>query len=140
VARHRNRGETLDLATDLLVIDSVPPAAWQRLAQRRQAPASIRPADRHGGPGPDASTASDVLMVLVSIIRDTGNFEAAHRQAREHVTRDSADTGLRSRKGASLLAGTRFIAPVDELNCELRSGIWHKPAALATGQLVRLLG
>jgi len=28
VARHRNRGETLDLATDLLVIGSVPPAAW----------------------------------------------------------------------------------------------------------------
>jgi len=28
VARHRNRGETLDLATDLLIIGSVPAAAW----------------------------------------------------------------------------------------------------------------
>jgi hypothetical protein len=28
VARHRNRAETLDLATDVLVIGSVPPAAW----------------------------------------------------------------------------------------------------------------
>jgi hypothetical protein len=27
VARHRNRGETLDLPTDLLVIGNVPPAA-----------------------------------------------------------------------------------------------------------------
>ena len=38
----------------------------------------------------------DVLMALVSIARDTGDFGAALRHARELVTLDPADTRLRA--------------------------------------------
>jgi hypothetical protein len=66
-------------------------------------------------------------MALVSIIRDTGNFEAAHRHAREHVTRDSADTPLRSLASDMEKREPHYQAAivvlVDELNCEPRSGI-----------------
>jgi cytochrome c-type biogenesis protein CcmH/NrfG len=41
-------------------------------------------------------TDRDILMALVSIARDTGNFAAALQYAREMVTLDPADTQLRS--------------------------------------------
>ena len=41
-------------------------------------------------------TDRDVLMALVSIARDTGNFATALRHARELVTLDPADTGLQA--------------------------------------------
>src|SRR6266478_6878911 len=78
----------------------------------------------HGGPGPDASAASDVLMALVSIMRDTGNFETPLRHARELVTLDSADARLRSLASDIEKRQPHFrhaiAVPVDELTSELR--------------------
>ena len=98
VARHRNRGETLELAIDLLVIDSVPPAAWAAVGA---AAAGARV--NSTGPSGQAMAVLDLahrqhptdrgmLMALVSVTRDTGDFEKPLRHARALVTLDSADT------------------------------------------------
>jgi len=68
----------------------------------------------------------EILMALVSIARDTGDFALALRHARELVTLDPADAhaSLGSRKAPGPLAGTQFSRPsADELNCDMRSGI-----------------
>jgi len=86
----------------MLVIGGGPSAAWAAVGA---ASASAR--INSTGPSGQAMAVLDlahrqhptdrgVLMALVSITRDTGDFEKPLRHARALVTLDSADTRLRS--------------------------------------------
>src|SRR5260370_15441262 len=75
-------------------------------------------------------TDRDVLMALVSIARDTGDFETALRIARELVTLDSADRDYARwsmiSKSASPASRHAICRPVDELNSEREVRNWHQ--------------
>jgi hypothetical protein len=133
VARHRNRGETLALATDVLVIGGGPSAAWAAVGTAAacalinstdasgQAMAVLHRAHRQHPTDRDA---------LMARSRETPGILLRH--ARELVTLDSADTRLRSvvsdLENRPPLAVVRFAAPVDELNYEREvrncAGFW----------------
>jgi len=134
VARDRNRDETLDLATDVLVMGGEPSAGWAALDA---AAASARINSTRVRTG-------RCVMALASITRDTGDFGEALRHAREFValdlrTRDYARWFLIS-KSACPLAGTRIAAPVDELNCVREVRNWHSRGLQSRRQRVCLLG
>ena len=87
----------------------------------------------------------DVLMALVSIARDKGDFATALRHARELVTLDpgnqSSARWCRSSKSASPTSGHAICRPsVDEPKCDYEVRNWHKHEFAQSSAIRSLLG